>query len=105
MAIAAWKRFETSPGYQRLKVRLKRLVGQELRLAPELDIEYVVVLFVAHELLFGFIPRKTERIALLGLKVAISRKSIYTLEFRRDSTGDQNMRQVATIALNQTLFL
>ena len=42
MAIAAWKRFETSPGYQRLKVRLKRLVGQELRLAPELDIEYVV---------------------------------------------------------------
>ena len=42
MALAAWKRFETTPGYQRLKVRLKRLVGQELRLAPELDIECVV---------------------------------------------------------------
>ena len=39
MAIAAWTRLETSPGYQRLKVKAKRLVGQELRLSPEIDVE------------------------------------------------------------------
>lgn len=38
MAIAAWKRFEKSPGYQRFKTKLKRVVGKELRLAPEVDI-------------------------------------------------------------------
>ena len=42
MAIPAWKRFESSPGYQRLKVRAKRLVGQELRLAAEIDRELVL---------------------------------------------------------------
>ncbi len=32
MAVAAWKRFEKSPGYQE-KIRfLKRLIGEELRL-------------------------------------------------------------------------
>ena len=41
MAIAAWKRIETSPGYQRAKLALKRLVGQELNLKPELHVACV----------------------------------------------------------------
>ena len=32
MALAAWKRIEKSPGYQRAKIQLKRLVGKELSL-------------------------------------------------------------------------
>jgi hypothetical protein len=32
MAIAAWKRIEKTPGYQRKKRFFKRLVGKELRL-------------------------------------------------------------------------
>ena len=35
MAIAAWKRFEKSPGYQRAKTSLRRLIGTELRLRVE----------------------------------------------------------------------
>jgi FkbM family methyltransferase len=38
MAIAAWKRLEKSPGYQRKKLFFKRLVGRELRLQPEIDL-------------------------------------------------------------------
>lgn len=41
MAIAAWKRLEKSPGYQRRKLLFKRLVGRELRLEPEIDIHSV----------------------------------------------------------------
>jgi FkbM family methyltransferase len=41
MAIRAWKKFETSPDYQRLKVKAKRLVGQELRLIPDIQLETV----------------------------------------------------------------
>jgi FkbM family methyltransferase len=41
MAIAAWKRLEKTPGYQRKKLFLKRLVGKELRLAPEIDMHAV----------------------------------------------------------------
>jgi FkbM family methyltransferase len=41
MAIAAWKRLEKSAGYQRKKLFLKRLVGKELRLKPEIDIHAV----------------------------------------------------------------
>ena len=39
MAIAAWKRIEKSPGYQRAKTSLKRLVGKELRLPVELRVD------------------------------------------------------------------
>ena len=38
MAIAWWKRVEKTPGYQRKKLFLKRLVGKELRLKPQLDV-------------------------------------------------------------------
>ena len=38
MAIAAWKRIEKSPGYQRAKTSLKRLIGKELRLPVELRV-------------------------------------------------------------------
>ena len=38
MAIAAWKRLEKSPGYQRRKLVLKRLVGKEPRLRTELTV-------------------------------------------------------------------
>lgn len=38
MAIAAWKRIEKRPGYQRLKTLLKRLIGKELRLPVELRV-------------------------------------------------------------------
>jgi FkbM family methyltransferase len=41
MAIAAWKRLEKSPGYQRKKLFFKRLVGKELRLRPDLRIHAV----------------------------------------------------------------
>lgn len=36
MAIAAWKRLERSPGYQRKKLFFKRLAGKELRLRPDI---------------------------------------------------------------------
>lgn len=38
MAIAAWKRFEKTPQWQRNKRFLKRLIGKELRLANDIDI-------------------------------------------------------------------
>jgi len=41
MAIAAWKRLEKSPGYQRKKLFFKRLVGKELRLKPEIRLDTV----------------------------------------------------------------
>jgi len=41
MAIAAWKRLERTPGYQRKKLFLKRLFGRELRLEPEIEISCV----------------------------------------------------------------
>jgi FkbM family methyltransferase len=41
MAIAAWKRFEKTPQWQRKKRFLKRLVGKELRLRVELDLPLV----------------------------------------------------------------
>jgi len=41
MAIAAWKRLEKTPGYQRRKLFFKRLVGRELRLKPEVDLRSV----------------------------------------------------------------
>jgi FkbM family methyltransferase len=41
MAIAAWKRLEKSPGYQRKKLFWKRLVGKELRLKPEIRLDTV----------------------------------------------------------------
>lgn len=41
MAIAAWKRLEKTPGYQRKKLFFKRLVGKELRLRPDLGIDTV----------------------------------------------------------------
>ena len=41
MAIAAWKRIEKSPGYQRAKTSLKRLIGKELRLSVELRVPTV----------------------------------------------------------------
>ena len=41
MAIAAWKKFEKSAGYQRKKLILKRLIGKEPRLATELDVDVI----------------------------------------------------------------
>lgn len=41
MAIAAWKRLEKTPGYQRKKRFLKRLVGKELRLRIEHEVPLV----------------------------------------------------------------
>lgn len=41
MAIAAWKRFEKTPQWQRKKRFLKRLVGKELRLRVEVDVPTV----------------------------------------------------------------
>ena len=41
MAIAAWKRFEKTPQWQRKKRFLKRLVGKELRLKVELDLPVI----------------------------------------------------------------
>lgn len=37
MAIAAWKRLEKTPGYQKKKRFFKRLVGKELRLTCDID--------------------------------------------------------------------
>ncbi len=42
MAIPAWKRFEKSEWFQHTKAKLKRLVGKELRLRPEIELETVV---------------------------------------------------------------
>jgi FkbM family methyltransferase len=41
MAIAAWKRFEKTPQWQRKKRFLKRLLGKELRLKVELDVPVI----------------------------------------------------------------
>jgi len=41
MAIAAWKRFEKTPGWQRKKRFLKRLTGKELRLRNDINIAVV----------------------------------------------------------------
>jgi len=41
MAIAAWKRFEKTPGWQRKKRFLKRLTGKELRLKTEINIPVI----------------------------------------------------------------
>ncbi len=41
MAIAAWKRLEKTPGYQRKKRFLKRLVGKELRLPVEYKVPLI----------------------------------------------------------------
>ncbi|HEX7718479.1 MAG TPA: hypothetical protein VF389_01635, partial [Woeseiaceae bacterium] len=38
MAASWWKRVEKTPGYRRKKLFLKRLVGKELRLEPQLDV-------------------------------------------------------------------
>ena len=38
MAIAAWKRLEKTPGYQKKKRFLKRLIGKELRLSNDIKI-------------------------------------------------------------------
>lgn len=41
MAIAAWKRFEKTPGWQRKKRFLKRLTGKELRLQTEIEVPLI----------------------------------------------------------------
>lgn len=41
MAIAAWKRLEKTPGYQKKKRFFKRLIGKELRLRNDIDIPVV----------------------------------------------------------------
>ncbi len=41
MAIAAWKRLEKTPGYQRKKRFLKRLVGKELRLKTDIEVPLI----------------------------------------------------------------
>lgn len=41
MAIAAWKRFEKTPGYQKKKRFLKRLIGKELRLRNDIDMPVI----------------------------------------------------------------
>jgi len=41
VAIAAWKRFEKTPGWQRKKRFLKRLTGKELRLKVEVEVTTV----------------------------------------------------------------
>lgn len=41
MAIAAWKRIELSPSYQRKKLFLKRLIGKEPRLKPDIQLSTV----------------------------------------------------------------
>ena len=41
MAIAAWKRIEKTPGYQKKKRFLKRLIGKELRLKIDLQVPVV----------------------------------------------------------------
>jgi FkbM family methyltransferase len=39
MAIAAWRRIETSPGYLRAKTSLKRLLGREVNLKVEVNVD------------------------------------------------------------------
>lgn len=41
MAIAAWKRLEKTPGYQKKKRFLKRLIGKELRLRNDIDVAVI----------------------------------------------------------------
>jgi len=41
MAIAAWKRLEKTPGYQKKKRFLKRLIGKEIRLRNDIDIPVI----------------------------------------------------------------
>jgi FkbM family methyltransferase len=41
MAIGAWKRFEKTPGWQRKKRFLKRLVGKELRLQTDINVPVI----------------------------------------------------------------
>jgi FkbM family methyltransferase len=41
MAIAAWKRFEKTPGYQRKKRFLKRLIGKELKLSNDIEVPVI----------------------------------------------------------------
>jgi FkbM family methyltransferase len=41
MAIAAWKRLEKTPGYQKKKRFLKRLVGKELKLRNDIEIPVI----------------------------------------------------------------
>jgi len=41
MALAAWKRIERSPGYQRVKTSLRRLIGTELRLRVDVHVETI----------------------------------------------------------------
>lgn len=41
MAIAAWKRLEKTPGYQKKKRFLKRLIGKELRLRNDIDVPVI----------------------------------------------------------------
>jgi FkbM family methyltransferase len=41
MAIAAWKRLEKTPGYQKKKRFLKRLIGKELKLRNDIEIPVI----------------------------------------------------------------
>ena len=41
MAIATWKRLEKTPGYQKKKRFLKRLIGKEIRLRNDIDIPVI----------------------------------------------------------------
>lgn len=41
MAIAAWKRFKKTPGSQRKKRFLKRLIGKELKLRKDIEIPII----------------------------------------------------------------
>jgi hypothetical protein len=41
MAIAAWKRLEKTPGYQKKKRFFKRLIGKELRLRNDIEVPIV----------------------------------------------------------------
>ncbi len=42
MAIAAWKRFEKSQWFQHTKAKLKRLIGKELTIRPDIELDTVV---------------------------------------------------------------
>ncbi len=41
MAIAAWKRLEKTPGYQKKKRFLKRLIGKELKLNNDIEVPVI----------------------------------------------------------------
>ena len=41
MAIAAWKRLEQTPGYQKKKRFLKRMIGKELKLRDDIEIPVI----------------------------------------------------------------